>query len=258
MTESRFWRCSASLDVPNLKIMQFIRRKMSGLRYRLRHVVHAMAGVFPKLHQYRLKMQSREEIFSRAYSTRIWGSSESHSGTGSELAATITIRKELPRLLEKYQIKTMLDAPCGDWNWMRHVDLPVEKYLGVDVVASVVDVNNERYGNDQCSFSHCDITVDDVPTVSFVLCRDCLVHLSNQDIFSVLKNFKRNGIEYLFTNNYPEVTKNVNQFSGLPWRKINLLLPPFNFPEPLETINDGDEIVPGKASLWRLADIELE
>ncbi len=234
--------------------MRFFHSRIPSIRYGLRHVIDAVTGLFSVHH----KQRAAEEIFNTAYTSPVWGSTESLSGTGSELRATITIRKILPQLLKKYRVTTFLDAPCGDWNWISQMELPVAKYIGVDIVPSVIDANNKKYANEQCTFQHCDITQDDLPRVDFVLCRDCLVHLSNQDIISVIKNFKHSGIVYLCTNNYPDAKKNYNQFTGLSWRELNLFLSPFNFPEPLETFDDGDDVAPGKMSIWRLDDISIE
>ena len=34
-----------------------------------------------------------------------------------------TVRKEIERIIDEYHIGTMLDAACGDMNWMKHVAL---------------------------------------------------------------------------------------------------------------------------------------
>ena len=71
---------------------------------------------FPLAHALRLRLMSRESIYARAYSAPEWGSVESASGCGSELGATKDIRRELPTLLARHSVHSMLDAPCGDWN----------------------------------------------------------------------------------------------------------------------------------------------
>jgi hypothetical protein len=40
----------------------------------------------------------RAQVFQMAYATRAWGSAESGSGTGSELAATENVSAYLPEL----------------------------------------------------------------------------------------------------------------------------------------------------------------
>jgi hypothetical protein len=64
-----------------------------------------------------------EQVFTNIYDTRAWHSKESISGNGSELIQTEQIINELPVLLKKYNITSMLDIPCGDFNWMQHVNL---------------------------------------------------------------------------------------------------------------------------------------
>jgi hypothetical protein len=81
---------------------------------------------------------SRARVFQLAYATRVWGSAESGSGIGSELAATENVSAYLPELFQRLQVSKFLDAPCGDWNWMRRVDLSGVDYFGGDVVSSVV------------------------------------------------------------------------------------------------------------------------
>lgn len=74
-----------------------------------------------------------------------WGTNESVSGPGSNLTQTAVLRRELPRLLRRIGAKSMLDAPCGDWFWMRHVDLSGIEYLGADIAAAMVDSCRARF-----------------------------------------------------------------------------------------------------------------
>ncbi|EIJ81319.1 hypothetical protein PB1_00190 [Bacillus methanolicus PB1] len=67
-----------------------------------------------------------KNIFSFIYNRNIWGSSESVSGPGSSIAQTKTIIQELPILIKKLQIRKILDAPCGDFNWMKEIQKNIE------------------------------------------------------------------------------------------------------------------------------------
>ena len=60
-----------------------------------------------------------KETFTEIYTENLWASAESKSGTGSELRNTEVLRQELSVLLKKYKIQSMLDIPCGDFNWMK-------------------------------------------------------------------------------------------------------------------------------------------
>jgi hypothetical protein len=207
------------------------------------------------VHRLRWRVTSREALFTQVYETSGWDSTESGSGTGSELRATVDIRERLPEILTRLDVKTMLDAPCGDLNWMRHIPLPVEKYHGVDIVASVIEKNRAEYGDEHRDFAVADLTKDKLPEVDLVLCRDCLVHVSFQDAADILENFRATGAEWLVINTYANVERNHNQFTGRNWRQLNMSLPPFNFPAPLESFPDGGEVDPNRLGLWRLQDL---
>ncbi len=68
------------------------------------------------------------------------------SGIGSDNSQTETVVNELPKIFEKYIIESMLDIPCGDFNWMRKVNLNGINYVGADIVADLV-VANQKSNN---------------------------------------------------------------------------------------------------------------
>lgn len=80
------------------------------------------------------RMKSTEAIFTEIYKENYWRGKNSVSGQGSDLEQTETIVKELPILFKDLKISTMLDIPCGDFFWMKMVDLKGIQYIGADVV----------------------------------------------------------------------------------------------------------------------------
>jgi hypothetical protein len=54
-----------------------------------------------------------------------------------------------------------------------------------------------------------------------------------------VENFKKSNSRYLLTTTFKKLKKNKNLVSGRGWRPVNLMLPPFNFPPPIEIINEG-------------------
>jgi hypothetical protein len=214
-----------------------------------------LAARWSALHEARWRLKSRQGVFSEVYESQAWGSRESGSGTGSELRATGNIRERLPELLRRLGAESLLDAPCGDWNWMQHVPLPVKHYFGIDIVPAVIERNRVRFESDARRFAVADLTRDPLPRADVILCRDCLVHVSFQDIADVLENFRRTGARWLLVNDYPEVRHNRNQFTGKPWRRLNFRLAPFHFPEPLERLADGGSVDPSQLSLWPLQEL---
>ncbi len=184
---------------------------------------------------------------------------ESISGPGSSLKSTTEIRRSLPLLFACLEINSMLDARCGDFNWLRHVDLKLEKYIGVDIVPSIIEQNRIRFENRNRKFFAADITVDFLPKTDLILCRDFLVHLSFAEIFSALHNFYQSGAKYLLTTTFPKSPGNSDIKTG-DWRTLNLQLPPFNFPSPVKLLNERCTEGCGKFAdkslgLWKISDI---
>lgn len=197
----------------------------------------------------------RAQIFQVAYAMQAWGSAESGSGVGSELGATENVSAYLPELFQRLRVKSFLDAPCGDWNWMRRVDLSRVDYVGADVVSSIVTQNNQKYARSGVRFIHADLNKDSLPEVDMVMCRDCWVHLSFEDIAAVLRNFRRTGATWLLVSNTPSEVRNENKVTGIGWRHLNLNLPPFCFPPKIEGRKDHYPGVPFEIALWRLSDL---
>lgn len=186
---------------------------------------------------------------------------ESLSGPGSSLVQTDEIRRELPLLLEELNVRSLLDAPCGDFNWMQHVALDLDQYIGIDVVAELVDQNQRKFGCSNRAFLNLDITCDDLPRVDLIFCRDCLVHFSYEDVFRAIRRFKKSGSKYLLTTTFPRPQANAQITTG-DWRPLNLQLYPFNFPLPLKIVNEkcteecstcGNRFANKSMALWDLA-----
>lgn len=76
---------------------------------------------------------NKADVFSRIYRENHWASAETRSGVGSEMGRTQSVRERLPWLFDVLGAKSVLDAGCGDLNWMQHVEAQVE-YVGVDIV----------------------------------------------------------------------------------------------------------------------------
>ena len=188
-----------------------------------------------------MSTQPTEHIFSSIFATNTWGSTESVSGAGSELQNTAQLIRELPLLLRDFRIRSMLDAPCGDFNWMQHVDLTGIDYHGADIVETLVLRNAERFGSPARRFSKLDILADALPAVDLIFCRDCLFHFSHADLFRALRAFADSRSTWLLTTTftYRGLPRNDDIATG-GWTAINLELPPFNLPPPRRMIIEGN------------------
>lgn len=210
-----------------------------------------------KLKFYYGLIKGKKELFSDYYSMNNWGSEESVSGSGSTLSYTESLRTVLPQLFANLNIKSILDAPCGDMNWFSHVleEYPIE-YKGGDIVPALIAQHQQNFNRPNISFFQLDITKDHLPEADMWLCRDCLIHFPNKDIFKALNNYLSSNIPYLLTTSYTESDSNTNIITGLH-RYLNLELPPFFFQKPQLYLNDWVEGYPvKKLGLWRREDVE--
>jgi hypothetical protein len=163
------------------------------------------------------------------------------------------VRTELPGLLESIGARSLLDAPCGDFRWMSETALPIESYVGIDVVADLIETNQRSYADPTREFHVSDITRDSLPCVDVILSRDYFIHCSYAYIKASIANFKRSGSTYLLTTTYEQLRRNENVLTG-SWRPLNLRLAPFKFPPPQKLIVEEGEL--GRSlGLWRLADL---
>ena len=179
-----------------------------------------------------------EKIFARIYAKNAWGDAESRSGTGSSVARTELLRPKLTKLLLDLGVRSLLDLPCGDFNWMRLTELPGIEYTGADIVTPLIEKNNLLYAQPGRRFLRLDMQCDAVPKADLVLCRDGLVHLSFFDIAQALKRMHDGGTTYLLTTTFTAHRRNKDIATG-GWRPLNLVLAPFCFPDPLQTLTDA-------------------
>lgn len=173
------------------------------------------------------KRHTPKTVFSHIYRNRLWGQAESVSGTGSTLAQTAVLRAQLPALCKRYGIKTLLDIPCGDFNWMRAVDLGGIAYQGADVVGELIQTCRAHYATNDIQFEVMDLLEDPLPQVDLILCRDCMVHFSDRDVFKALENLRNSGSRYLLTTSFSGRASNTDIVTG-QWRPLNLEIAPFH------------------------------
>lgn len=188
---------------------------------------------FKKRRNYKLMLKkgSIADRFSDIYEKNLWSSTESGSGDGSEMTSTKNLRTWLINNLDSLGVSNFVDASCGDFNWMKHVLHNLElNYLGLDIVTSVIDKNNKLYATNSTKFISGDICRDKIPSCDLIMVRDCLFHLSFEDIDRFLRNIKKTNYKYLLTTTHivDGGYKNSDITSG-DFRIINIFDYPFNF-----------------------------
>jgi hypothetical protein len=181
--------------------------------------------------RYIVESISVEERFTKIFNKKYWGDEESVSGLGSRLEYTANLRKHLPQLFDKFSIRTIFDAPCGDFYWMKLVLQETNKhYLGGDIVRPLIDRNNSLYRTPDWEFLHFNIITDRFPKADLWICRDCMFHLSFEDTFQAFRRFVESNIPYVLTTTHKtaEGFRNSNVETG-DFRLIDLFSDPYFF-----------------------------
>ena len=79
-----------------------------------------------------------KQIFEEMYQKKIWGGG---SGVGSLPEATVRYRAVLQKLLTDYQVRSVVDIGCGDWQTGSLVDWTGIEYTGIDIVPEVIEAD---------------------------------------------------------------------------------------------------------------------
>jgi hypothetical protein len=199
--------------------------------------------------------------FDKVFEQNLFHGDSSKSGNGSSRAQTAEISYQIPSLVSQLNISSILDLPCGDLEWMKHVDINGANYIGGDVSPSLISHLKLKFPDRE--FQILNITKDVLPKVELIFCRDLFVHLSDKKIKLALKNIKSSKSTYLATTTFTERASNKDLplvTRNVAWRPINLELAPFLLPSPIKLINEkcteGDGAFEDKSiGIWKIADL---
>ena len=133
------------------------------------------------------------------------------SGPGSNAEETAGVRTVLPVLLSLMRVRTVLDVPCGDFNYMREVlsaaaTPPGIVYQGLDIVSSLVAELQATFGTPserpngpsphRISFGRFDLALEYLWPADLVVVRDVLFHFSAERAAMVLRRIAASGCRY--------------------------------------------------------------
>jgi len=203
-----------------------------------------------------------QDTFREIYNKRLWQGNETRSGRGSTLKATAAFRDWLFEFVGEQEITSIVDAACGDFNYMRTVlqRIPIVRYTGLDIVPEAVEECNARYGNDCWRFEVADITGGALPGGDLMIMKDVIQHLSVWDAFLAIDGAIRSTSTWLVVNHCPIVPHNRDTYEHAGGF-YNLMNPPFCLPAPRTEIRKFPE--PAKQTpkmqtvlgLWELDEV---
>lgn len=181
---------------------------------------------------YTNEMDEHEIMFTTIYDNAAWGINDEglgFSGGGSLLKNTRIYIRFLEHFIRTHDVKTIVDAGCGDWEFSRSVNWQGARYYGYDVVASVIERNIARYASDKIVFVHANFLTEELPSADLLICKHVLQHLPNDDIMLFLKQIRK--FKYCLITNavFPQTLSSDGADTHIGGgHKIDLTLPPFN------------------------------
>jgi len=182
-------------------------------------------------------------IFIEYYEQQFWANRSGSSGPNSDLVRTTGLQHSINRLMDHYEVVSIVDAGCGDANLIRGLSLERRVYLGLDCVPAMITINRQVFAAyDNYFFEVADVVSDPLPEADLVISRDVLHYLPNTLIQIFLDNVKRSGSRYLLATHNTMATHSANVETNIGiFRPVNLTHSPFNYLAPLVTIEDTDE-----------------
>lgn len=199
--------------------------------------------------------QNNKKKFDEIYKRKYWQKNNlSVSGSGSNENITKKYSSKLIQLLEKYNIKSIFDLPCGDFQWM-HKIVKQKKidYIGGDISSALIKNLKKKYKN--YKFLNFDIIQSsNFPVTDLIHIRDCFIHFSNSDIQKSFSNLKKNcKSKYIMISSHNSwLLKNYDIKTG-NFRILDLEKEPFELSQSIDKIKDykiGE--FPKYVHLWKL------
>jgi len=176
----------------------------------------------------------RKEAFELIYAEGGWGKDEHGKGTsgvGSTMGFTKLYRVFLQDFLAAHRIRSVVDAGCGDWQFSQAIDWTGIDYLGVDIVPSVIEANQRRFGAPNVRFAVADIVRDELPPADLLVVKDVLQHLSHADITRFLAQLPRYRHVLIVNDVHPvSLTAEPEDIAAGGYRPIDLTRPPHALP----------------------------
>lgn len=177
------------------------------------------------------------------------------NGPGSTVEFTQPLREWMPEMLRRNDIYSIIDAPCGDLNWLGLVDLSEQEYTGFDVEPSIIKLNRLRYPHfvfHQANLLDLD---EGLPSADLFICRDFLFHLPNEAALRVVDAIRASGSRLLLTTthagapndlcNAADLGEGVDDRPGYWYRPIDVEAAPFNLGPRIDAVreDEGREMV---------------
>jgi len=177
------------------------------------------------------------KAMEQIYDLHLWGGKEFdfYSGEGSHHPKIVQpYLSVVTTVLQTFkQPPIICDLGCGDFNIGKHFVRLSKYYIGIDIVANLINRNKNKFVFNNLEFQCLDIAKDSLPKANVLIIRQVLQHLSNKEIIDVVKKMY-NYSYVILTEHLPLGTYNANldiiSGQGIRLKKnsgVHLLKAPF-------------------------------
>lgn len=167
------------------------------------------------------------QVFNTIYETNAWGCG---SGSGSNENLCKGYVQFLQQFFTKYNIHSIVDIGCGDWQFSKNINFDGIDYKGYDVASFVVNRNLAKYKKPNIDFIHYNGDFSVLPKADLAICKDVLQHLPNHLIMEFIDNLSKYKYA-LIANDINRMGENEDILLDVyAWRSLDLRLSPFNLP----------------------------
>lgn len=176
-------------------------------------------------------------IFTRIYNQNEWpgGSHETRSGIGSTTLYTRETVKFVEDFVKHKNVTNIVDLGCGEMHWQKEfASLPeISRYVGVDVVPSVIESNQGKIKDNRFTFVCCDAEqFNRYDGCELVICRETLFHLPIPKIMNIINQIRNSNCKWFLTTSDSRGSNRLVRIGG--FFDLNLQSQPFSFPPPVE------------------------
>ena len=194
------------------------------LKKNLKKIIpNKIINLYNKFYSYKtnkvIKNFSNKDKFNYIYKKALWGKnlkspdSDFFSGDGSYNKHIIDpYIKVVNEASNQINPKSLVDLGCGDFNIGKNFVSKINKFYAIDIVNDLINYNKSKFDYlKNVEFLCLDIINDKLPKADVCLLRQVLQHLSNQDIFSLLKNIKGKYKYLIVTEHLPSESFTANK-----------------------------------------------
>lgn len=179
--------------------------------------------------------QHREDlktVFDSIYESGLWGKDENNEGTsgsGSSFENSEIYFNYLQDFLRDKNIRSVVDAGCGDWQFSKFIDWRGISYFGYDASRMIIEKNAETYGSENIRFIHENFVNSDLPNADLLIVKDVLQHLSIHNIHQAVKQFDKFKYVIVVNDVDPETLSALNlDIRDGDYRTLDITLEPFS------------------------------